>query len=382
MGTIQDTKLVGEFMHPLIGPESTNGDPWKRNYGQPPVIGKLVPRTVPLIDIRPHVSDVPTDLLTSHGFGVVKHKSAIFEPPYSLDDLTEEKVSDVYYNEIHDLVVKATGAKHVFITTSIFRRGKSAPEEYVMPTGLKPMEKKLDTNQTEEKNAKLSEKTQDSKPAEITHIRMGAPVRIPHLDYTHLGARQAIRFQHPGVYKTAVERGVIAAEDKICENHPFSAYTKEANDLIAESYNQNGKLGPRYAAYSVWRPLKKVRRDPLVLAPRKAPISADSDLVYWPYENRFLSPAELGGEYLREFAKLGVTRESPEGNSKSSDFLKWYYLSEQETDEVLIIKLFDSAALGENSQEACAPWHGSPEIGAAADDYARESIDVRVMVFW
>jgi hypothetical protein len=52
--------------------------------------------------------------------------------------------------------------------------------------------------------------------------------------------------------------------------------------------------------------------------------------------------------------------------------LKWYYLSEQKPDEVLIIKLVDSAALGEHAQDAGAPWHASPEIGVVEDDHPNE----------
>jgi hypothetical protein len=100
-------------------------------------------------------------------------------------------------------------------------------------------------------------------------LALAAPVRIPHLDFTPLGARQTIRFQKQDIYNTAVESGVIAAEDRICENQPFRAPTKEADPVIAEQYNQKDKLGPRYAAYSIWRPLKKVGRDPLTLAPRR-----------------------------------------------------------------------------------------------------------------
>ena len=71
-----------------------------------------------------------------------------------------------------------------------------------------------------------------------------------------------------------------------------------------------------------------------------------------------------------------------QGNSPAIDSLQWYYLSKQEPDEVLLIKFFDSAALGEDSQEAGAPWHASPEIGDAEGDSARESIELRVLAFW
>jgi len=80
---------------------------------------------------------------------------------------------------------------------------------------------------------------------------------------------------------------------------------------------------------------------------------------------------------LKEFAILGVQEDS-----LASSSLQWYYLSQQEPDEVLLVKFFDSAALGEDSQEAGAPFHASPEIGAAEGDSPRESIELRVLAFW
>lgn len=220
-----------------------------------------------------------------------------------------------------------------------------------------------------------------SKPNDKLQAR-AAPVRIPHQDFTPLGARQTIRSQDQDIYNTAVKNGVIAAEDRICESHPFVAQSKESDSYIAEHYNQSAELGPRYAAYSVWRPLKKVGRDPLALAPTKNLKTTNDDLVYWPYENKIPGASELGGDFLKEYAMLGVRGESSESGPDSSNSLQWYYLAEQEPDEVLFIKLFDSAALGDDSEEAGAPWHASPEIGDVAGDNARESIELRILAFW
>lgn len=61
--------------------------------------------------------------------------------------------------------------------------------------------------------------------------------------------------------------------------------------------------------------------------------------------------------------------------------LQWYYISEQELEEVLFVQLFDSASLGEESQYSSAAWHASPELGTGVESNVRERIDVRVMVF-
>ncbi|KAK5997677.1 Gibberellin cluster GA4 desaturase [Cladobotryum mycophilum] len=386
MDSTKDTQIVGQYMHPVIDQTTKNEDPWRRNYFQPPPFKNLVPRKFPLIDVRPLLSDpeyTPANLLKSHGFGVVTHRSALFEQPLVDGELDQQAVTDVYHPEIRELVKKTTGAKHVFITAGAFRRGKSAPEAYKLPVKLQAMKPAdADDSKQSKDETKPTEKAQEDKSVGRSRLALAAPVRIPHLDYTPLGARQTIRFQSQEIYNTALEGGVIAAEDKICESHPFQAPTKEADAVIAEHYNQNDTLGPRYAAYSIWRPLKKVERDPLTLAPRREHSAAtDGEMVYWRYENKVPGPEELSGDFLKEYAMLGVQGEdaaTQEGNNS----LKWYYVSGQERDEVLFIKLFDSASLGADAQHAGAPWHASPEIGNAQGDETRESLDIRVLVFW
>jgi hypothetical protein len=399
---------VGQYMHPVINQYTNNDDPWQRNYFAPPQFKKLVPRNYPLIDIRPSLSCpdyTPADLLQSHGFGVVKQHSAALAQIFSDGGVSEHALADLYHPEIRELVRKTTGAKSVFITASVFRRGKSAPEAYKLPTRVgymapaaaadrnqqsgeresRPVEKSAEgtaESSAESSAEKPTETTQADKPVNQPRLGQAAPVRTPHLDFTPLGARQTIRFQKQDIYNTAVESGVIAAEDRICQNQPFRAPTKEADPLIAEQYNQKDKLGPRYAAYSIWRPLKKVERDPITLAPRRESGSCDGEMVYWPYLNRIPGHAELGGDYLKQYAMLGVKGEERPNIPEKGEPLKWYYLPAQEPDEVLFIQLFDSASLGTNAQYAGAPWHASPEIGSVEGDQPRESIDIRVLAFW
>ena len=282
MAWIKEKQVVGQFMHPLIDPDAKKDDPWQRNYFQPPQLKKLVPRSFSLVDIRPSIANPkydPAELLKSHGFGIFKHTSALLERPYIQENLSEQTVAEVYHPEIQDLVRKATGAKHVFITATVVRRGKQAPEEYKLPVALRPVAEKNDIGESREDEIKSAEGIGGDKPLNKVSIFRAVPVRVPHMDYTPLGARQTIRFEKQVIYNTAVETGVIAAEDKICENHPFLASSKESDTLIAEQYNQNDKFGPRYAAYSVWRPFKRVERDPLALASWKNS-GIHGDLVY------------------------------------------------------------------------------------------------------
>lgn len=397
MGSNTETPIVGQYMHPVISPGTVNDDPWKRNYFAPPQFKTLVSRSYPLIDIRPLLSSpeyAPTELLKSHGFGVVKQRSAALEQLFVDGGVSEHALAEVYHPEIQELVMKTTGAKKVFITASVFRRGKSAPEEYKLPTKVGYVAPATTAGKADEKTAEKPVEKPAVKPAGQPQLGRAAPVRTPHLDYTPLGARQSIRFQKQDIYDTAVESGVIAAEDKICENQAFKAATKEADVLISEQYNQKDKLGPRYAAYSIWRPLRKVGRDPITLSPRREVLSLsgettyngeldyNGEMVYWPYLNRIPGTAELGGDFLKQYAMLGVRGEEKPRVSDGSEPVMWYFLPGQESDEVLFIQLFDSASLGTHAQHAGAPWHASPELGAAAGDQPRESIDIRVLAFW
>lgn len=396
MNSTKSSNIEGQYMHPVIDRSTENSDPWQRNYFQPPPFKTLVPRLAPLIDLRPIISEPGYDannLLKSHGFGVVKHESKFLQM-LDRDDI-EQCVTQMYHPEIRDLALKITGAKKVFILASVLRRGKPTPEEYKLPVKVSSVSSatsrdtgKGGSNDNAARDGKSSNRPLE-KPAveKIPTVAEAAPVRVPHLDFTPLGARQTIRFQDQEIYDVAMKRGVIVAEDGICENQPFQALVKEADALIAENYNLNGELGPRYAAYSIWRPISTVGRDPITLAPRREIPTASRSMIYWPYENKIPGQANLGGDFLKQYAMLGISGEDIDttnvhNNGSDVDPLEWYYVSAQEPDEVLFIKLFDSASLGSSAQHAGAPWHASPEIGDIEGAQVRESIEIRVLVFW
>lgn len=381
MGSL-DAQLHGKFSLFVIDAGVDDADAWQRPYLTTPVFRKFVNRSFPLIDIRPDISAPgydPADLLKSHGFGVLNHKSALFDPSNVHQNIdTEELLHETYYPEVCDLVTKTTGAKHIFVTHSFVR--KSRPRGVIAFNPPNTGRRAGSNNQTGA-NFRGTVNINDSATNVPKHIPAGAgvgPARLPHLDYTPLSARQCIRSWRQDIEHQARESGVIGAEDGICADLPFLATSAEANAVIAERYNRDG-LGPRYAAYSVWRPLGTVQRDPLCIAPRR---EDTGELVYYPYDLRVSGNAELGGDFLREVALLGVQgEEAGVGGAVDAGALKWYYVSKQTREEVLIVKFFDSAALG-GGEEAEAPFHGSPDIGDVCGEEGRESIEVRVIAFW
>ncbi|KFY72577.1 hypothetical protein V499_07290 [Pseudogymnoascus sp. VKM F-103] len=382
MGSL-DAQIHGKFNLFVIDAGVDDADAWQRPYLTTPLFRKFVNRSFPLIDIRPNISSPgynPADLLKSHGFGVLNQKSALFDPSnahLSIDD--EELLHETYYPEICDLLTKTTGAKHIFVTHSFVR--KSRPRGITRPNPPN-IARRAGSNNHADANFRGTVNHHDNATNVPKHIPAGAgvgPARLPHLDYTPLSARQCIRFYRQDIEQQARESGVIGAEDGICADLPFPATSAEANSVIAERYNR-GELGPRYAAYSVWRPLKTVQRDPLCIAPRR---TDTGELVEYPYDLRVPGNAGLGGDFLREVALLGVQGEDVGvGSAVDAGALNWYYVSKQTREEVLVIKFFDSAALGRGEEEAEAPWHGSPDIGDVCGEEARESIEVRVIAFW
>ncbi|KFY98592.1 hypothetical protein V498_01382 [Pseudogymnoascus sp. VKM F-4517 (FW-2822)] len=378
-----DAQLHGKFSLFVIDAGVDDADAWQRPYLTTPLFRKFVNRSFPLIDIRPDISSPgynPADLLKSHGFGVLNHKSAIFDPSHSHQNIdTEELLHETYYPEIRELLTKTTGAKHIFVTHSFIR--KSRPRGITAPNPPNTGRRAGSNNQAGA-NFGGTVNFQDNTTNLPKHIPAGAgvgPARLPHLDYTPLSARQCIRSWRLDIEQHARESGVIGTEDGICAGSPFPANSAEANAMIAEQYNRDGS-GPRYAAYSVWRPLGTVQRDPLCIAPRR---KDTGELVMYPYDLRVLGHAELGGDFLREVALLGVQREEVGvKGAVDAGALKWYYVSKQTREEVIVLKFFDSAALGRDGEEAEGPWHGSPDIGDVYGEEGRESIEVRVVAFW
>ena len=123
------------------GVRHTSEQAWNRGYTTAPNI-KQVPISYPLHDLRAiafpnNIKDErdehadwswshSAEILKKFGFTVVK-----FDPKWAkvdeevqagdCDDL--QTLEDTYFPEVKESILKLTGAKHVFITNSIVRRG-------------------------------------------------------------------------------------------------------------------------------------------------------------------------------------------------------------------------------------------------------------------
>ena len=114
-------------------------------------------------------------------------------------------------------------------------------------------------------------------------------------------------------------------------------------------------LSTRYQIINVWRPIRKILKDPLAVA--DASSVPDSDLV----------PVAL----------IYPDRRGETLTVRSNEAHKWYYLHGQTPEEVMLIKCFDSKVDG-RARRVPHTAFVNPEM---ADEEARESIEVRALVF-
>ncbi|RAH46238.1 uncharacterized protein BO95DRAFT_412688 [Aspergillus brunneoviolaceus CBS 621.78] len=114
-------------------------------------------------------------------------------------------------------------------------------------------------------------------------------------------------------------------------------------------------LKGRHQIINVWRPLKTVRRDPLAVA--EAHTVDDADLV----PIKLIYPDREGETY--------AVRANPA--------TKWYYRHAQTPEWVTLIKCYDSKTDG----RARRVPHSAFVIPGTENEEARESIEVRVLVF-
>jgi hypothetical protein len=168
-----------------------------------------------------------------------------------------------------------------------------------------------------------------------------------------LGASRVVVFDH-GVRNAGVEGGRTPSR-RVHNDHTVNSAPRRVRDHLGEDAEE--LLKHRFGVVNVWRPIRgPVLDSPLALCDARTFTDADliaSDLVY---------------QHVR-------------GETSSVEFKpehRWYYFSEMQTDEVLLIRVHDSA----NDGRARLSFHTSFENPAAPGAPPRESIEVRTLVFY
>jgi len=168
-----------------------------------------------------------------------------------------------------------------------------------------------------------------------------------------LGASRVFVFDHN--VSNAGRAGTAPSSRQVHNDHTVNSAPRRVRDHLGSEADE--LLKHRFGVVNVWRPVRgPVLDSPLALCDARTFSDDDlisSDLVY----------AHVRGETSRvEF--------------KSTH--RWYYFSEQQTDEALLIRIHDSASDG-------CEWlsfHTSFENSLAPGASPRESIEARALVFF
>jgi len=168
-----------------------------------------------------------------------------------------------------------------------------------------------------------------------------------------LGASRVQVFDHN--VRNATRPGMAAPSRQVHNDHTVNSAPRRVRDHLGDEAEE--LLKHRFGIVNVWRPIRgPVLDSPLALCDARSFTDDDliaSDLVY----------AHVRGETSRV-----------EYNQRH----RWYYFSEMQTDEVLFIRVHDSA----NDGRARLSFHTSFENPLTLGAPPRESIEVRTLVFF
>lgn len=354
-------------------PQGQTPTPSPHNFHLPAMAEFGDVRLQPLIDLRP----VPTVAellaakegpaqLSSHGFTAVRHPTTMNRVPYSKESWKDPKLlKELYVPDTEEMVKQITGARTV-ITEALLLRSAVWSEEDALAThaGHGKKEGQGEASATASVGARFDEKTPEEEELELGFPQFigfsskhggASPAPKVHLDYAPNGARTHLRKYHP--IMTATAKDIIAAEDKLL------AQSKSLREEYATS-----KTGPRWALYSIWRPLKRVKRDPLALGDARTFLEEDYVPVIVKTPNLGI-PGETG------------THDTESYLARWSPGQKWYSISKQEPEEVLVIGLFDSDR-DKDSVAAGGTLHSSVDLPGTEDEEPRESLELRCLAIW
>ncbi|CRG92820.1 hypothetical protein PISL3812_09890 [Talaromyces islandicus] len=191
-----------------------------------------LPSSRTIVDIRQPLYDMRTstnivkgpDGLDVQGFTYLEHSSTLSGG----DWFAGSNIEEIYIPEIIELICNITGAKRAVVdSVQIRRRVANEEEEENIPNRKGQKHDQIGLKLAKDTVRVVGRDSEESIP----------PARMVHVDYSLKGLRDTVRLARKDIFETA--KSAIDAEDR------------------GES--------PRYACYSVWRPLKTIERDPLAV---------------------------------------------------------------------------------------------------------------------
>jgi len=168
-----------------------------------------------------------------------------------------------------------------------------------------------------------------------------------------LGASRVLVFDHN--VRNATREGLAVPSRQVHNDHTVNSAPRRVRDHMGADADE--LLKHRFGIVNVWRPIRgPVQDSPLALCDARSFTDDDliaSDLVY----------AHVRGETSRVAYNQAH---------------RWYYFSDMQPDEVLFIRVHDSA----NDGRARLSFHTSFENPLTPGAPPRESIEVRTLVFF
>ena len=309
-------------------------------------------RVLPLHSVRPipSVQDLPKASdhvqLDTHGFTAVHRPTVLHAPPFSPQSFKDpELLKKHLIPDTAEMLKQMTGCKTVTTEALLLRAALWTSTDSLAAHGGSGDDS--DSGGLE---------TGFPQFIGFNPLAGGAsPASKIHLDYSPEGARTHVRRFHPDTSRSAAD--IIAAEDSL----------QAAGKSLKEHYKDSD--GPRWALYSIWRPLKPVKRDPLAVVDYKTVKEED----YIPVGVNYPCLGRPG------------TNDTHSANcflAKHSEGHKWYWIDNQSPEEVLVLRFFDSDVEPSHGTAAGGVLHSSVEMAGTDDVEARESLEIRCMCIW
>ncbi|KIW67783.1 hypothetical protein PV04_07012 [Phialophora macrospora] len=348
------TKAIFRYCEPDLSVPASE----RSLFAQPKPIN-LHEETLPLHNYRTavHLDHGPAGL-DKHGFTLVEDRDFCGGDN---DDAwwwgDETALRATYIPAVEALVRRVTGCRVAVVNNVAFRRRGAS--RYDGAEGTKfyhPRGGELD---------RMIEKLACDVPmvSPSDTARSLEPARGLHVDYTLRGLLDTVRHCRADI--SAAGADALAALDA-------------------------GTRPPRVAAYSVWRPLKRVTRDPIAVlnwsgggagggAGAGAPVAeAEHGRSGDKIITRDLRPFDYRakgyqGDYLLEAYMISKP-------ARAEDH-EWFYAPDQEPHEVWVFKFADTESQYDDRVAACC-GHGSPVVVGTEGEDPRESIEARVLAFW
>lgn len=134
------------------------------------------------------------------------------------------------------------------------------------------------------------------------------------------------------------------------------------NDTSIETILATGK----WKMINLWRPIKTIKRDPLAVLDTRS--AAEEDIITTEQEY------EPGYKVKNSWLKSGIEPDEPDEKIQHL----WYYMSEQQPDEVVAFKMFDGA----KDATSCGTAHTAVHVPGSEGEENRVSLEMRLFAIY